>query len=354
MTRTFYSSKNYRVIFLLFIGNVFYFWSGVSNISGQKDSNKEFPICNDLDTNLKQLSSLYSFLIFKSDSIVFEKYYNGFNNTQSVNVKSVSKSILSLLLGIMDDEKLIQSINDPIYRYFPKLFDDTVFCTKCNITIEHLLTMSSGLRSTSGEYYSDWTLSENWMQYVLQQEMLYNAGEQFNYSTGNTHLLSGIMEEVIDISLYKFASHFLFNEIDASIKFWEQDPQGYYTGGNNMYLTPRDMGQVGLLVLNKGLYNNKRIISNEWIEKSTSIHVPFENKENTDSIFCEGYGFLWWVYRLGETPLILAAGYGGQLIAIIRELDLVIVSTSDWDKQVDGRKDELLRIIKNMVIPTFK
>ena len=138
-----------------------------------------------------ELPRLHSLLVSRRGELILERYFNGRRATTPANVKSVSKSIISALVGIASDRKLLD-LKQPIGRYFPEALPAPAEEPKRAITIEDLLTMRSGLESTSNRNYGAWVQSGNWVRHALAKPLLSRPGSEMTYSTGNSHLLSAI------------------------------------------------------------------------------------------------------------------------------------------------------------------
>ncbi len=282
-------------------------------------------------TAIKQSASmlpeLHSLLISREGKLVFEEYFAGKNRSQAANMKSASKSVISALVGIAIDKGLIESVNQPITEFFPELqaqnSNISNLSAKQNITIENLLTMQAGLASTSGRNYGRWVLSEDWVSFALNQPLQTAPGTAMIYSTGSTHLLSAIIERASGMSAKEFAQQNLASPMNFRMAYWSQDPQGIYFGGNDMEITPRQMLAFGQLYLNDGIHEGERVISEEWVEVSHQAHAESPRGQG------RYYGYGWWIRELAGLQVPLAWGYGGQLIFVVRELDMVVVVTSD-------------------------
>lgn len=271
----------------------------------------------------KQLPRLHSLLISQGDELVFEQYYNGRDPARPANMKSASKSVISALIGIAIDRGIIDSVDVKVAEYFPELITANEDEGKQQITIENLLTMQSGLESTSNRNYGKWVLSDNWVEFALNQPLVATPGTRMLYSTGSTHLLSAIITQASGMSAKQFAQENLASELDFSMSYWSQDPQGIYFGGNDMEMTPRQMLEFGRLYLNEGVYNSEQVISKAWVEDS---HKPRATSPRGQGRF---YGYGWWLRDLAGMQVPVAWGYGGQLIFVVKELNLVIVATSE-------------------------
>jgi CubicO group peptidase (beta-lactamase class C family) len=270
-----------------------------------------------------QLPRLHSLLISQGDDLVFEQYYNGRNPSRPANMKSASKSVISALVGIAIDKGIIDSVDVKVAEYFPELIAASDDVQKQQITIENLLTMQSGLETTSNRNYGKWVLSDNWVEFALNQPLVAEPGTRMLYSTGSTHLLSAIVTKASGMSAKQFAQKNLSSRLGFSMSYWSQDSQGIYFGGNDMEMTPRQMLEFGRLYLNEGIKDNEQIISKAWVEDS---HKPHARSPRGQGRF---YGYGWWLRDLAGMQVPVAWGYGGQLIFVVKELDLVVVATSE-------------------------
>ena len=161
-----------------------------------------------LDEAARALSRLHSLLVSRGGELVFERYYNGARRDRSANIKSASKSVISALVGVAIDRGLIPGVDTPILTYFPELGQESD-TRKRAITIEHLLTMRPGLEGTSNRNYGAWVTSRNWVRHALARPMFAAPGEEMEYSTGNTHLLSAILTKATRTSTWQFANEAL-------------------------------------------------------------------------------------------------------------------------------------------------
>ncbi len=279
----------------------------------------------------QQLPRLHSLLISRGDELVFEQYYNGRNPSRPANMKSASKSVISALVGIAVDQGIIASVDVRVADYFPEFISASSNADKQDITIENLLTMQSGLETTSNRNYGKWVLSDNWVEFALNQPMVAEPGTRMLYSTGSTHLLSAILTKASGMTAKQFAQENLTAPLGYSMSYWPQDPQGIYFGGNDMEMTPRQMLEFGKLYLHDGAYGNEQVISKAWVEES---HKPRARSPRGQGRF---YGYGWWLRDLAGMLVPVAWGYGGQLIFVVKELDLVIVATSDSDPSPQRR-----------------
>jgi CubicO group peptidase (beta-lactamase class C family) len=223
------------------------------------------------------------------------------------NIFSATKSITSLLIGIAIDHGYINNVNQTFFDFFPELLDSINDDSKSQITIEHLLTMTSGIPEEVEEN------SDN-VQDILNSRLLCEPGEEFYYSSSASHLLTAIIDRSTEMKVEDFAEEFLFKPIGISRDnwTWEDDRDKINIGGWGIFMTPRAMARIGLLCLNNGKWNETQVISADWIEKSTTSEIE-------DAY----YGYLWWI----EPNCYVAAGMYGQCIFIYPVEKLVVVFT---------------------------
>jgi len=340
-----------KIILIILIALNYSCFSQYVDNENQSDYSYNQALIDNAIDSLKEINTVHSLLIYKNDSLISETYFNENNQKSTGNLKSASKSILSSLIGIAIDNGFIKDTNQVISDYLSEYFNDSDEDWRKNIKIKDLLTMSSGLESTSGQFYFDWIASSNWIEYALNEKQVSLPGEKFHYSTGDTHLLSAILTKATGMTTMEFAQKYLFDKMNIEISYWEQDPQGYYFGGNNLFLTPRELGAFGLMYLNSGFYNNQQIVPVDWIQESTSLKMDFpKSYPISHNIKILGYGYLWWLFNLSEYDAICAWGFGGQFLVIVKELDLIIVLTQDWQEDNFDRHIALEKIIDNIII----
>ena len=268
-------------------------------------------------------TEITSSIIVKDGKIINEYYKDGYDENSIFPIHSCSKSITSAVFGIAKDQGRFDNLDELISNYFPQI-NEMESNYKKEITIRHLLTHTSGIKSTEDDWYT-WRASSNWIDYVLNSNMEYKPGTTFDYSTGNTHLLSAIIQSRVRKTLYEYGKENLFDLIGMESIRCQEDDQGISDGGNGFTLTARDMARFGLLYVNNGEWEGRKIISEDWIEESTS--TQFERSSGTAD-----YGYQWWTRTFGKNKYnsYFAQGHGGQFIFIIPDLDMVITFTSNY------------------------
>ena len=292
------------------------------------------------------LPQLHSLVVSHKGRVVLEHYAPGHRATRLANIKSASKSIISTLIGVAIDRRLIAGVGEPLARWFPELRKDPD-PRKQRITIEDLLTMRSGFESTSGARYGAWVSSRNWVHYALARPMVSDPGTSMEYSTGTSHILSAVLTKAARTSTHQFAADVLARPLGFSLARWRRDPQGVYFGGNEMLMTAGQMLAYGELYLNRGKIRDQQVVSGDWVDTSC---VP-RTRSRWDSDREYGYG--WWIQEIGGRRACFAWGFGGQYIFVFRDLDLVIAVTSATavSEERRGYRRQFFELLATHVLP---
>lgn len=294
-----------------------------------------------------QLEPLNGLLVSRRGTLVAEQYWDGMTARRDVNVKSASKAVVSALVGVALQEGVVEGLDQAVADFFPEYLGQGTDPEKRQITIRDLLTMRSGLRSTSFEGYGPWVTGDDWVRGALEQPMVAEPGGRFIYSTGNTHLLSVILTRASGTSTLRFARRYLFGPLGIEPGGWQQDPQGYYFGGNNLSLSPREMLRFGQLYLNGGTWNGRRVLPGSWIRRSWRVYTHSRRHGY-------GFGYCWWTRELAGHPVHYAWGYGGQFIFVVPELEMVVVTTSTNRPETRGGGSHLRDIydlLRRQILP---
>ena len=292
------------------------------------------------------LPQLHGLVISHRGRLAFEYYAPGHRAGGFANIKSASKSIISTLVGIAIERRLIPTLETPIVRWFPELRRDPDK-RKQLITIENLLTMRSGLQSTSGENYGRWVSSRNWVRHALDRPMISDPGTTMEYSTGTSHILSAILTKASGRSTHQFATDLLARPLGIQLARWTRDPQGVFLGGNEMMMTPRQMLTFGELYLNRGRAGKRQVVPAEWVD--TSCVPRTRSRWDPD----REYGYGWWIQDFGGHRACFAWGFGGQYIFVFRSLDLVVAITSSttMSEERRGYRRQLFDLLETHILP---
>ncbi|MFZ9038722.1 MAG: serine hydrolase domain-containing protein [Gammaproteobacteria bacterium] len=287
-----------------------------------------------------------SFMLQRDGELLIDAHRMGMRADRTTNVKSVAKSIISLLVGIAIEQGHLSGVQQSIGEFFPDYFKRRPDPAKAAITIQDLLTMRAGLESTSIHNYGRWVVSDNWIEYALDRPLVETPGGEMIYSTGSSHLLSVILTRATGMSTRAFAERQLFKPLGITIGGWDRDPQGYYLGGNNMALSPAALLKLGTMVMNKGVYNGKQIVPRAWIAESMRTYTrshfnPYD------------YGYGWWQRELNGYSVQFAWGNGGQYLLMIPALKTVIaIASRSGENIADSRASRyrLFDFIENKLI----
>ena len=272
-----------------------------------------------------------SFMLQRDGELLIEAHRMGMRADRTTNVKSVAKSIISLLVGIAIEQGHLSGVQQPIGEFFPDYFERRPDPVKAAITIQDLLTMRAGLESTSIYNYGRWVVSDNWIEFALDRPLVEPPGGDMIYSTGSSHLLSVILTRATGMSTRAFAERHLFKPLGIAVGGWDRDPQGYYFGGNNMALSPAALLRLGTMVMNQGAYNGKQVVPRAWIAESMQVYTrshfnPYD------------YGYGWWQRELNGYTVQFAWGNGGQYLLMIPALKTVIaIASRNGGNIVDSR-----------------
>lgn len=278
---------------------------------------------------------IYAMVVVKDGHIVTEYYKKGYHSGRKLWMNSVAKSVTSALVGMAVEQKAIRSIEQPISDFFPSLRHEGTDMRKRNITVKDLLRMSSGLdwpESTAWGYdLTPMIDSEDWAEFVLSFPMKEAPGAAaFDYNSGGSQLLSAIVQRQTGKSMQQFADEHLFGPLGIRDYDWRTGPNEETAGGFGIELKPRDAAKLGLLYLNQGEWEGRRLLSEDWIRESTAKHTDVD-EGNGMSVFGD-YGYHWWVRSFDSYEAYLAMGYGGQYIIVVPPLNLVVVFASDSDQ----------------------
>ena len=173
---------------------------------------------------------------------------------------------MSALIGIAIDKGYIKGVNQPVLNFFKKRTAKNLDADKKAMTLEHVLTMTTGLECRDSYLYSwsglnQMTASDDWVQFMIDLPMVEAPGTRFEYCNGASFLLSAILQEQTGMNALTFANKHLFGPLGIPVVYWPSNSQGITIGYANLYMTPRDMAKIGYLYLNDGLWDDKRIIS---------------------------------------------------------------------------------------------
>lgn len=314
--------------------------SGIGVTPGQQEMNSK--TLEEMDTYAnKNFSQIHSILIIRHGNLVFERYYNGYDESKRQHICSVSKTFTEALIGIGIEKGYIKNINAKLVDYYPEYVTEKSDPRIKDITIEHLLTMTSGLS------WVDWVdgpkaeESPDTIKYIMERPFTHDPGQIFNYNTWSSYLLSAIITKSTGMKAADFADMYLFAPLGITDWEWWGDDKNT-AGGFGLNLRPQDMAKMGQLYLSHGVWNGQQLVPAEWIKVSTTKH------NNGGDPHGENYGYHCWVTTVDGHSAYFAGGYGGQFIYVVPDLELVIVITSGWDRH---HEEHRLNIVNKFIIP---
>ena len=314
------------------------------------------------DINIRQI------VAYKDNVLEIEEYRERFSKEDTMNVMSVTKSITSLLVGIAIDKGFIKSVDDKVMNYYkdvytPKRGEKTIY----DITIQHILTMTAPYKGKSEPWKkvctsNDWTLSI--LDFLGGRNGITN---EFRYHTLGVQILLGIIRIASGMNVLEFANEYLFKplgiepRVNANCtskedqftylmnkgnhgKVWFMDPTDMPTAGWGLSMSAYEMAQVGLLVLNNGVYNGVRIISEDYLNKMSTSYVSLDYKFGN-----QDYGYLWWLPHR-NSDVIAAIGDGGNVIYINKKHNIVVTVTGYFKPMVFDRVEYIEKNILEALI----
>ncbi|HEY0736000.1 MAG TPA: serine hydrolase [Herpetosiphonaceae bacterium] len=328
-------------------------WQSASPESRGMDSRQ---LAQMLEFIRDQKLDIHSVLIARHGVLVHETYFYPYAPETPHAIYSATKSVSGALIGLAIAEGKIPSAQTPLLDLFPERTVQNVDARKQAITLEHLLTMSSGLswrRPASGGPPPVYAFqnSDDPVQFVLDRPVDDEPGSRFFYNSGGSHLLSAIVQERTGQTALDYARQKLFGPLGINDVSWESAAQGVNDGGTGIWLRPRDMARFGLLYLRQGEWDGRQILPAEWVAASTTRHMPAPDKEGqgyppTPNLV--GYGYQWWINALGGYSAI---GFGEQEIIVLPEQDLVVVITGTTPESGSITPEDLTR---KFIVPAVK
>ena len=275
-----------------------------------------------METIWEQEIGVNSVLIIRNGHIVLEANGYAYHRDDLRNIRSCTKSVASALIGIAIDKGYIQSVHQPVLDFFPDRKAKRLNANKKAMTLENVLTMTTGLKCRDSHRYQWDGLTRmrkhrDWVKYMIDLPMSEKPGTHFEYCNGASFLLSAMLQNQTGMNALSFAEKNLFAPLGISNIKWPSNPRGITIGWGQLKMRPRDMAKFGYLYMNDGLWNGKQIISSQWIKESTQKH--------TIATGLTGYGYQWWIIN---DDIYTAIGYEGQFIIVAPKEKLVTVFTS--------------------------
>jgi CubicO group peptidase (beta-lactamase class C family) len=276
---------------------------------------------------LKGYSKMHSMLVVRHGKLIFEQYYGGFHAGMLNDLRSATKSFISLLTGIAVANGHMPEISTPVtdvlHRHVPYLHSPRLG----EISLRHLLTMTSGFRWITGKKLGEPLVrnlqrSRRWASYALSLPIDDGNIGHFQYRSSDSHLISVMLSEATGADAFSYAREHLFGPLDIRHAAWLPNPEGHSMGHIGLYLTSRDLAKVGICLLNGGSYRGKQIIPQDWLDAAFTSQVPGYPAYGD-------YGYQFWNGTMSAQPYRLAHGHGGQQLLLLPKLDAAVIFTAE-------------------------
>ncbi len=320
-------------------------WSTANWLDYAQDTSRLYHLFSQLHSGGNKLHSV---LVVKNDQLILEEYLNGQTADEPHDLRSATKSIRALLMGIAIDQGFVESVDDPIEKYLSQRPQKNLDSRKSEITIRHLLTMSPGWdcndwnKKSKGQEDKVYRKSD-WIQHTLDLPMINDPGTVSNYCSMGAILVAEIISQSSSMSIDAFAKKYLFDPMNITNYNWgHTSNKEVIPSGKRLYMTSRDFAKIGLLTLNQGKWNGQQLVSSDWIREMTTTKTQISGMD---------YGYFWWSIPLeadDQTYIAqTATGNGGQYLMLFPELDLVLVFTGG---AYNSQEDKLPFMIASKVI----
>ncbi|MCS3795174.1 serine hydrolase domain-containing protein [Niastella sp. OAS944] len=303
-------------------------------------------------------TNIHSLLIIRNNQVVLDAAFYPYRQQYAHDLASVTKSVMSLLIGIAIDKGFITSEQDAVMKYFPEytIKNDTLKL----LTIKDLLSMASGFQCSwaHGEKELEQMQQQvDWAGFMFALPFSSKPGERFSYCSGNFYLLAEILQRATKMKCHEFAKKYLFNVLQFGTTYWDENKQGVNHGWGDLYMRPYDLAKLGSLILNNGKWNGKQVVASTWLQKIQPQYFVHKT---------ESYGYGWWLDS--ENPHeIQAMGRGGQRMFVLKDKNTIIVATGggfdagDMDNLVvnaladykpkENHYAELQQLVKQLQLP---
>lgn len=312
-----------------------------------------------LDTAYQEahrLPNLFSLLVVKNGYLVAEAYFNGAHRNQPFDTASVTKSITSALTGIALRDNLLTSVDQKMFEFFPEIEWQQLDNRKSLITIGHMLKMRSGYPWEEFDGYLHRLLdTSERIDLLAEFPLVADPGSKFGYSNLTAHIVGVITARAANEPLRAFAERSLFDPLGITVVSWAKDADGYYAGSGATMFTARDMARFGQLYLDGGQSGGLQLVPAEWVRDSLESHsATTYNGDILNAITQLEYGYLWWSGVSGTHRFNFAWGHGGQLICVIRDLEMVIVTTAtglggEFGQDAWRQEREVLELVGRLI-----
>ncbi len=295
-----------------------------------------------------EIRGLRALLVQRDGELLVDAYFDGTERNQLHHLRSATKSVTSLLIGIAIDRGHLESTEQTLGELLgPEV--RALGPEKASLTLYDLLTMTAGLdwpESDDVDWYNRLHRTSTPAMLYLERPRVAAPGERWNYSSGASHVLSAVLTEATGMKASEFARHHLFEPLGIERFRWDTLGDGHSNGGAGLELRAEDSLKLGELMLADGNWHGRQIVSSRWIEASTRQELQGSQEAP--------YSLHWWVSTVEGKEIWMARGYAGQNIAIVPELDLVMVTHCRWrniGRSPVEQQQELGRFLENSLAP---
>jgi len=320
---------------------------------------------------------VHAILIERDGKLIYEEYFDGFDERwgQSLgrvsmtaeskhDLRSVTKSVVSALIGIAHAEGKIQSLDDPLVRWFPE-YPELDTPDRRRVTLAHVLAMTSGFKWNEDVPYNDprndeirMTRDPTPLRFALSKPFAVDPGADFNYNGGLTHVMAAVLERATKTSIEEYAKTKLFEPLGITEVEWMGDLAGMPAAASGLRLRARDVAKFGSLYLHGGKWNGKQVIPNSWVDLSTRRHFRFRPRTGADAGGEFGYGYFWWYSCFPSAAGLIearnAVGNGQQRIFVLPGLNMVVTIFAGRYNDFTSGATLGRRILLENVLPAVK
>ena len=288
-----------------------------------------------------------SLLVARHGRLVAEYYFGGVDSTTLFDVRSVTKSVLSALIGTALRDGVLPGTGTTIAPYLGPL--DTLDAVDSAVTVHDLLTMTSGYQwnEETGPDYNLWIVTDDHVQYVLDRPHATPPGAGFTYNSAAVHALGVVLQDAAATPLPAYASAHLFRALGVDTVAWEELDRGTVNGGSGIALRARDLLKIGQLYLQGGWSGDASVVPQSWVDSVTRPRFPWRIAVGAQRGVT--YGMLWWVSDASPAAFF-AWGYGGQFVYVVPSRDLVVVATTDWNALTETTPEALAEAVLGVIV----
>lgn len=309
------------------------FWEVAEPDSQQMDA----AALNELGSKVSAMEGVYSFLIIRNGKIVHEQYLNGANPRSLLHIRSITKRITATLTGIAIDQGHVDSVDIGIANFFPEITNSGAGQGWEGVSVYHLLNMVSGMDWVEETELNSYDNNRSDpLKFIFGKNITHIPGTYYSYNTPGTHLLSYIIERAYGGRVAPYAEVNLLYPLGIRGYRWEADGNGVKSGGAGLELTARDLAKIGLLYLQDGKWGEQQIVSEEWIHQCFDDVIALDNLEG-DHLPGISIGQTWWTREINGVRVHYGDGYGGQILMLIPQHEIVIVMNRSY--RIEGGKN---------------